>query len=383
MTAHGSSGFIGRRDRYPSESVAFAATWLVVALVSILGLTNIFDRRFVTGPAVALVAAAIVVFVGTTLALAQYALAHDNVGHKLAVAGWIAVPLGILNIPLSETWETCCVSVAIVATLVRGRRSVAAIGGVFALVTAATVYADRDDEVEALIILLATAGLAVVLIAFSELARSLIALHASREEVARLQVDAERHRISRDLHDVIGRTLVTALLRNQAAIQLFEVDPARAREQLDHVHQVLSAGQADLRRLTTGPILADLASELATVEAMSARLGIECHTAIEPPADENVDRVFAAIVREASTNMLKHAHPRRCSLKVAVEAESNVLRFANDGITRETSQGSMNAGTGIADLTQQVVQLGGQLTAERSADGEFVVHARIPLSKGE
>ena len=43
----------------------------------------------------------------------------------------------------------------------------------------------------------------------------------------------------------------------------------------------------------------------------------------------------------------------------------------------------MNAGTGIADRTQQVVQLGGQLTAERSADGEFVVHARIPLSKGE
>ena len=380
MTAHGSSGLIGRRDKYPSESVAFASTWLVVALISILALANIFDRRLVSGSALALVSAAIVVFVGTTLALAQYALAHDTIGRRLTVAGWIAIPLGILNIPLSETWETCCMSVAIVATLVRGRRSVVAISGVFALVIATTAYADREDELEALIILLGTVGLAVVLIAFSELARSLIALHASREEVARLQVDAERHRISRDLHDVIGRTLVTALLRNQAAIQLFTVDPDRAREQLDHVHQVLSAGQADLRRLTTGPILADLASELATVEAMCARLDIVCHAAVEPPEEEHVDRVFAAIVREASTNMLKHAHPRRCSVRVAQESESHVLEFTNDGVTRGGIGGT---GTGIADLTDQVVQLGGQFTTDCTSDGEFVVLARIPLSKGE
>ncbi|WP_179273656.1 MULTISPECIES: sensor histidine kinase [unclassified Rhodococcus (in: high G+C Gram-positive bacteria)] len=360
--------------------MAFAATWLVVALISFLGLTNIFDRRGITGIPVALVAGAIVIFVGTVLALAQYALAHNYVGPKLRVAGWVAVPLGIVNIPLSETWETCCISVAIAATLVRGSRAAITIGSVFALVTVATVYADRDDTVEAFGILLGTAGLAVVLIAFSELARSLIALHASREEVARLQVDAERHRISRDLHDVIGRTLVTALLRNQAAIQLFTVDPDRAREQLDHVHQVLSAGQADLRRLTTGPILADLASELATVEAMCARLDIFCHAAVEAPADEDVDRVFAAIVREASTNMLKHAHPRRCSVRVAQESESHVLEFTNDGVTRGGISGT---GTGIADLTDQVVQLGGQFTTDCTSDGEFVVLARIPLSKGE
>ena len=367
------------RDRYPSESLAFAATWLVVALISFLGLTNIFDRRIDTGIPVAVVAAAIVVSVGTILALAQHALAHNYIGPKLRIAGWVAIPLGILNIPLSETWETCCISIAIAATLVRGSRAPITIGAVCLLVIAATVNADRDDGVEAFGILLGTAGLAVVLIAFSELARSLIALHASREEVARLQVDAERHRISRDLHDVIGRTLVTALLRNQAAIQLFSIDPDRAREQLDHVHQVLSAGQADLRRLTTGPILADFAAEFATVEAMCARLDIVCHSAVEAPEDEDIDRVFAAIVREASTNMLKHAHPRRCSVRVALESQAHVLEFANDGITH---RGAVESGTGLADLTDQVTQLGGHLTADYSSDGEFVVLARIPLSKG-
>lgn len=146
------------------------------------------------------------------------------------------------------------------------------------------------------------------------------------------------------------------------------------------MHQVLSAGQADLRRLTTGPILADLASELATVEAMCARLDIVCHAAVEPPEEEHVDRVFAAIVREASTNMLKHAHPRRCSVRVAQESESHVLEFTNDGVTRGGISGT---GTGIADLTDQVVQLGGQFTTDCTSDGEFVVLARIPLSKGE
>ena len=368
------------RNTYPSESVAFASTWLVVTLISFLGLTNIFDRRSVTGVPMALVAAAIVVFVGVILGLSQYRLAHGLVGRRVAMAAWVAIPLGIANIPLSETWETCSLSVAIAATIVRGRWGPAAVGGTLVLSTAVTFYADRDNGLQAFGITLITVGLAVVLIAFSELARSLIALHISREEVARLQVDAERHRISRDLHDVIGRTLVTALLRNQAAIQLFTVDPDRAREQLDHVHQVLSAGQADLRRLTTGPILADLASELATVDAMCTRLDIECNTAVEPPADEDVDRVFAAIVREASTNMLKHAHPRRCSVRVEVEADANVLEFTNDGVTHE---GISGAGTGIADLTDQVVQLGGHFTTDSTADGEFVVLARIPLSKGE
>lgn len=365
---------------FPKASVAFAATWFVLGLQSFLALSSVRDQTPVIGVPAALCSAAIIVFVALILVAAQRAIAYNRQSPRLRYAAWAAIPLGIVNVPLSETWETCCMSVAIAATLVRGRRSAVVVVAVFAVATAVTVDVDRDYLLQAFGISLLTAGLSAVLIAFSELARSLIALHISREEVARLQVDAERHRISRDLHDVIGRTLVTALLRNQAAIQLFTVDPERAREQLDHVHHVLSAGQADLRRLTTGPILADLASELATVEAMCARLDIVCHAAVEPPEDEDVDRVFAAIVREASTNMLKHAHPRRCSVRVAQESESHVLEFTNDGVTRGGISGT---GTGIADLTDQVVQLGGQLTTDGTPDGEFVVLARIPLSKGE
>lgn len=78
--------------------------------------------------------------------------------------------------------------------------------------------------------------------------------------------------------------------------------------------------------------------------------------------------------------MLKHAHPRRCSVGVAQESESHVLEFTNDGITRGEISGT---GTGIADLTDQVVQLGGQFTTDCTSDGEFVVLARIPLSKGD
>ena len=366
-----------RDERFPSALVAFVASWFVVALFTFFALTTVFDHRDIIGHGLAALSALIVVFVAGVMVLAQRMFVHGRVDLRLTVAAWIAIPLGMVVVPLSEVWEMCGMSVAISSTLVRGRWAPAVVGGVFVIATVVTVDVDRADPLEAFIITLFTLGVTIVLIALTELARALDALRASREQVARLLVDAERHRISRDLHDVIGRTLVTAQLRNQAALQMFENQPEKAREQLGHVHEVLNSGQADLRRITSGPILDDFVSELAAVEAMCARLGIDCVTSVEALPDDDVDRVFAAVVRESSTNMLKHAHPRRCTVRVSVDAECIALTFENDGV----SQGNTDAGTGtgVASMTRQLEEVGGHLNAGGTLGANmFRVEATVP-----
>ncbi|OZF37868.1 hypothetical protein CH294_10110 [Rhodococcus sp. 14-2483-1-1] len=378
MTAVTTQTTDARRDeRFPSALVAFIASWFVVALFTFFALTTVFDHRESIGYGLAALSASIVVFVAGVMVLAQRMFVHGRVDPRLTVAAWIAIPLGMVVVPLSEVWEMCGMSVAISSTLVRGRWAPAVVGGVFVIATVVTVDVDRADPLEAFIITLFTLGVTIVLIALTELARALDALRASREQVARLLVDAERHRISRDLHDVIGRTLVTAQLRNQAALQMFENQPEKAREQLGHVHEVLNSGQADLRRITSGPILDDFISELATVEAMCARLGIDCLTSVEAPPGSDVDRIFAAVVRESSTNMLKHAHPRRCTVRVSTEGGRDVFEFTNDGVTREETDAG--TGTGITALTRQVEDVGGSFTAGKTLAGtEFRVVATIP-----
>lgn len=367
---------------FHSAVVAFAASWLVVALFTFISLTTVFDHREVIGFGLAALSASIVIFVAVVTVLAQRTFVVGRADRRLTVAAWIAIPLGIVVVPMSEVWEMCAMSVAISSTLVRGRWAPAVVGGVFLAATIVIVDVDRAEPLQAFGITLFGIATTVVLIALTELARALDALRASREQVARLLVDAERHRISRDLHDVIGRTLVTAQLRNQAALQMFDNQPEKAREQLGHVHDVLNSGQADLRRITSGPILDDLMSELAAVDAMCARLGIECVTSVESPSGSTVERVFAAIVRESSTNMLKHAHPRRCTVRLSVEQGHDALEFTNDGVAREKSD--PGAGTGIAALTRLVEDLGGRFTAGRTAAGtEFRVVATIPRAEEE
>ncbi|NYK65183.1 sensor histidine kinase, partial [Salmonella enterica subsp. enterica serovar Typhimurium] len=80
-------------------------------------------------------------------------------------------------------------------------------------------------------VVLVTIAVSVNLYAFTKLSTALVELRSSQEEIARLRVDAERHRISRDLHDIIGRTLVATSMRQQAALHLVDRDPQRAKEQ--------------------------------------------------------------------------------------------------------------------------------------------------------
>lgn len=200
----------------------------------------------------------------------------------------------------------------------------------------------------------------------------------TREEVARLRVDEERYRISRDLHDILGRTLVAVSLREQAVLRLLELGSTdEAAVQLRASSAIVAEGQAALRSLTNGPVSADLHVELRCAQELCEQVGIAWDSRIDGAGDTETQRLAAVIVREAVTNMLKYSRPRRCWVRVSEDDGVLELSIANDGCPVNTARNTR--GTGLQSLRSRCEAIGGVLEAGSPEPGTFRVLARLPV----
>jgi two-component system sensor histidine kinase DesK len=136
------------------------------------------------------------------------------------------------------------------------------------------------------------------------------ALQLSQDEVRRLAATAERERIGRDLHDLLGHTLSLITLKLELARKLHDRGDARARLEIGEAEAIAREALAQVRSAVTGIRASDLAGELA-----SARLLLECqqvHLHTPPPAmPVDVERGLALVLREAATNIVRHAQATR------------------------------------------------------------------------
>lgn len=296
------------------------------------------------------------------------------------------IVLGVAATQVSDTWTLVGIAAATGSLTAPVRWSWPA-GAVIWLLGTLDTWVNGGGLVTLVAVPLTTLVTAVVLYTLTRLAVALSEAHTSREHLARAHVDDERSRISRDLHDIIGRTLVTASLRNQTALQLIDRDVNRAREQLEQVHDTIAHGQAQLRGLTSGRVVADLPTELSSTRALCDRLGIACEVHADPLDDAEVSTLTGVVVREAVTNMLKHSNARECQIVVHADADAATVTVTNDGCPpvaavdsggRRTLSPTGASGTGLADLRTRVQTLGGWLRAEPVSGDRFQVVARLP-----
>ena len=194
-------------------------------------------------------------------------------------ATWGLVAVGVVNLWLTNSWTLFGASVATPLLLLPGVWSVVA-----TLVTLIVGFSDlvvtHTSPLTSATVVLVTIAVSVNLYAFTKLSTALVELRSSQEEIARLRVDAERHRISRDLHDIIGRTLVATSMRQQAALHLVDRDPQRAKEQLDAAHDAITEGQHQLRSIIQAEMSTSLPDEIsdATFPVSSTHLTLPTNT---------------------------------------------------------------------------------------------------------
>ena len=195
------------------------------------------------------------------------------------------------------------------------------------------------------------------------------ALGLAHEQIAHLAKLAERERIARDLHDVLGHTLSVVVLKSELAGKLMDRDPVRARQEIADVEQISRKALTDVREAIRGYRTEGLAAEIARARKTLDAAGVTLECSTKPPqlapAEETV---LSLIVREAVTNIVRHAQASRCSLEFAADGASTALVVEDDG-----RGGVRQEGNGLRGMRERVESLGGRLHIESSQGTRLVI----------
>ncbi|MDL5367133.1 sensor histidine kinase [Xanthomonas sp. NCPPB 2654] len=221
-------------------------------------------------------------------------------------------------------------------------------------------------------------GLSVGLmnISFERRARADAQLRLSHEEVRRLAAVAERERIGRDLHDLLGHTLSLVALKSDLAARLLARDPAAARQEMEDVGQVAREALGQVRRAVSGIRAAQLAAEMASAKLLLESSGVTFRYQVDAlPQCAQLETVFAMVLREAATNIQRHAGAGNAQLRLWCERGQAWLEIRDDG------RGSaMQPGTGLASMRERLEAVGGSLRidSERGQGTRLLAAAPLP-----
>src|SRR5208337_3051105 len=134
-------------------------------------------------------------------------------------------------------------------------------------------------------------------------------LRQAQGEVEHLAKVAERERIARDLHDVLGHTLSLITLKSELAGKLIDRDPERAGKEIREVEQISRQALTDVRDAIRGyrsqGLVAELAQAKSTLETAGLTVQCDAATTVKLPAVQ--ESVLSLAVREAVTNVVRHA----------------------------------------------------------------------------
>jgi two-component system sensor histidine kinase DesK len=201
------------------------------------------------------------------------------------------------------------------------------------------------------------------------------ALKLSHDEVRRLAALAERERIGRDLHDLLGHTLSLVALKSELAGKLVERDPKGARRELDEVTRVAREALTQVRSAVTGIRAAGIAAELASARLLLELDGVAFRYALAPVAlPPPLETVLAMTLREAVTNIQRHARATSASATFEVVGSQIVLRVVDDG-----RGGTIAPGNGLCGMRERIEALGGRLRVDSVPARGTTVEASLPL----
>jgi two-component system sensor histidine kinase DesK len=204
------------------------------------------------------------------------------------------------------------------------------------------------------------------------------ALKLSHDEVRRLAALAERERIGRDLHDLLGHTLSLVALKSELAGKLVERDPKGARRELDEVTRVAREALTQVRSAVTGIRAAGIAAELASARLLLELDGVAFRYALAPVAlPPTLETVLAMTLREAVTNIQRHARAASASATFEVVGSRIVLRVIDDG-----RGGTIAPGNGLCGMRERIEALGGRLRVDSVPARGTTVEASLPLPAG-
>ncbi|QLQ35348.1 sensor histidine kinase [Micromonospora robiginosa] len=286
----------------------------------------------------------------------------------LVVAGAVW-PLGVLVTGSPNAYWGFCAVGSLAMREVR-RRRVLAMGGLFgyvAVVGAARLLVQRDDVAGVLVAyVLVPTGLTVVVTVLTVLGERFYdlirELEQTREREAELAVVRERVRFASDLHDIQGHTLHVVKLKIALAQRLLDRDTARAEKELRETYALVSDTIAQTKELAYAQRRLNLTAEIENAKNLFEAAGIQVRVSREAEVDTRVSELLGQVLRETTTNILRHAQ----ATQVRITLAETGITIVNDGVT---AAGPPEL-RGLAALRQRVAGDGGELSVEE-CDGRF------------
>ncbi|WP_328997453.1 sensor histidine kinase [Kribbella sp. NBC_00709] len=199
-------------------------------------------------------------------------------------------------------------------------------------------------------------------------------LTAARKEFAELAVQEERNRFARDLHDILGHSLTVITVKAELAGKLIEANPTRAAAEVADVESLARAALADVRAAVAGYRELSLAGELVSARTalQAAEVKADLPTTVDEVPEENRE-LFAWVVREGVTNVVRHSGAKRCTIRIT----ATQIEVLDDG--KGPTPGGGASGHGLVGLRERADQAGASVQVGQAPGGGFRLAVKVGL----
>ena len=213
-------------------------------------------------------------------------------------------------------------------------------------------------------------------LAYSRQQQASYMLQRANEEIEHLAQVAERERIARDLHDLLGHTLTVIAIKSELANRLLELDPQRAKQEMNDVEQTARKALAEVREAVVGYRSEGFPAEVLSARRTLQSANVSLQTDIAPveltPAITNV---LCLCLREAVTNIVRHAQATMCQLRLTRNGDGLVLTVEDNGVGLRSCEGN-----GLRGMRERVEGLRGKMRIRDGAEGGTHLIVELPTA---
>ncbi len=204
-------------------------------------------------------------------------------------------------------------------------------------------------------------------------------LRLTQDEVRRLERMTERERIGRDLHDLLGHTLSLIALKSELAGKMIDRDLVAARQQVGEIEEIARSSLTQVREAVSGIRALQLQSELANarLNLLSAGVSLDVKTSAITELSGKQETMLAIVVREAVTNIIRHARASRVDIELRQSADRLMLSISDNG------QGAaLVFGNGLTGMRERIAEVGGELDIQSSPGAGCHIYIKLPAAHG-
>jgi len=169
------------------------------------------------------------------------------------------------------------------------------------------------------------------------------------------------------LHDVLGHTLSLIVLKAELAGRLIAIDPQRAAAEIGDVERTARTALGEVREAIVGYRTRGLAAEIdaarRALDAAGVTLVADTIPLQEAPLSPQEETAVALVLREAVTNIVRHARATTCNLRFVSQGGHRRLVVEDDG-----QHAQIREGNGLRGMRQRIESVGGQFLLERGVE---------------